>query len=413
MSLWKRNLIVCWLGAFTTSCGICIVVPFMPLYIEQLGVSDIRLVSQLSGVAFSVTFLAAAVMSPVWGRLADAHGRKTVMMCTSLGLAASNFVYPFVHNVGLLIVVRLIQGLVSGYNPSANALIARVTPDEKAGWALATLSTGPMAGSLLGPIIGGWLDTVMDMRDTFFVTTVSLFLSFLIAAIFIKEDTSPERPLKLLTHQKPGSVLAQIDGRFLFIALMASTCILNAANQSIEPIVSLFVRQLFVQNHTPATYLSLLSGIVISATGFGILLTASRIGQLADRRGYMRVLALSLLFSAALFIPMAFVRNAWQLTALRFLFGIAQAGIAPIISTMLKKTTPQGVFGRVFGINQGMMYLGMVFGPMLGSAISSTLGFAHIFFITSAMLWVNLALVGLAARRLPAALRRPAGPKNV
>lgn len=404
MQLWKRNLIVCWLGSFTTSCGINIVVPFMPFYIEQMGIKDLGMVTLLSGIAFSITFLAAALMGPLWGRLADTHGRKTVMMCTSLGLAAANFAYPFLHSVWLLLLFRMLQGLVSGYNPSANALIARVTPDKKAGWALATLSTGMMAGTLLGPVIGGYLDTTIHIRNTFFVTTASLFLSFLIAALFIKEGDLPDRPLAVVTQTKPGSLLNLIDGRFFFFMLMATTCLINTANQSIEPIVSLFVRQLFERSHTVSGQISLFSGFVISATGVGILLTASLIGRLADRTSYTRVLFFSLLFSGILFVPMAFVQNAWQLMGLRFLFGIAEAGIMPIVSTLLKKTSPPDVFGRVFGYNQSMSYLGLVLGPLLGSSVSAYGGFAHIFLITSGILFCNLLLLILSMRHLPKSL---------
>ncbi|ADU28123.1 MFS transporter [Ethanoligenens harbinense] len=403
MELWKRNLIVCWLGEFTTSCGMSIVVPFMPFYIEQMGIKDLSTVSVLSGAAFSITFVTAAVMAPVWGTLADLRGRKTVMMCTGLGLAVSNFFYPFLHSIWLLMLMRALQGVVSGYIPSANALMARVTPEKKTGWALATLSTGMMSGSLLGPVIGGYLDTTIHIRNTFFVTTASLFLSFLIAALFVKEDAG-ERPLAVVTHAKPGPLLPTIDGKLLFVALMATTCLINVANQSIEPIVSLFVRQLFVQSHTGTGQISLFSGIVISATGVGILLSASLIGRLADRTGCMRVLILSLLFSGILFVPMALVQNAWQLMALRFLFGISQAGIMPVVSTLLKKTSPADVFGRVFGYNQAMTYLGMVLGPLLGSLISARLGFSHIFWITAGILLGNLALVAAARRKLPAAL---------
>lgn len=409
MQLWKRNLIVCWLGSFTTSCGISIVVPFMPFYIEQMGIKDLRTVAILSGVAFSITFLAGALVAPLWGRLADLHGRKTVMMCTSMGLALSNFAYPFVHSIWLLLFFRIIQGLVSGYNPSANALIARVTPDKKAGWALATLSTGMMTGTLLGPVIGGYLDTTIHIRNTFFVTTASLLLSFLIAALFVKEGDLPERPLAVITHAKPGSLLTLVNGRFFFLTLMATTCLINTANQSIEPIVSLFVRQLFEKNHAVSGQISLLSGLVISATGMGILLTASLIGRLADRTGYMRVLLLSLLFSGILFIPMAFVQNAWQLMGLRFLLGISQAGIMPIISTLLKKTAPPDIFGRIFGYNQAMTYLGLVLGPMLGSLVSAHFGFSHIFFITAAILFGNLLLTVFSSRHLPESLRTHAG----
>lgn len=269
---------VCWFGCFSTNAGACLVMPFLSFFIENLGVKNVGQVEQLSGVAFSITFLAGCLMSPLWGKLADSRGRKTVLMYTGLGLTLSDFIFIFTPNVQILIVFRLLQGLVSGYNPAATSLVAKDTPTEKAGWALATLSTGQMAGTLVGPIIGGYLNELMPIRMVYLVTSGFLFISFLVS-FFLKENQIEDSLKDAVPVQKTGSIWQYIDAKLVVFSLLLSTCLINTANQSIEPIVSLFVRSLLITAHTAVSHVSFYSGIVVSATGFGILLTASIIGK--------------------------------------------------------------------------------------------------------------------------------------
>lgn len=399
MTKWKKNLMILWIGCFTTSCGSNLVVPFLPLYIQQFGVHNLAQIDRLSGIVFGITFLAAAIMSPFWGRLADFKGRKPVLMATSLGLSIGNLLFVFTSSVPQLIVFRLILGVVSGYIPAANSFIAKNVPENKAGWALATLSTGGTAGALLGPVIGGYLDELIGMRWVFTFTSAFLFMSFLIACFFLHEKGGDEiaspAPSTPVLQPAPVTVVPKV----LLATLLISACLINTANQSIEPIVSLYVKQLLQISHTGSGHVSLISGMVVSATGFGVIFTASFMGKLADRTGYMKILRLCVIFSAAVFIPMAFVRNAWQLLVLRLLLGFTQAGILPIISTLHKKTTPPEILGRIFGYNQAAQFAGLVIGPVLGGEISSCFGYSYIFYFTALLLIINLAVLGLARRK--------------
>lgn len=393
MKDWKKNILICWVGCFTTSCGMSLVVPFLPFFIQQLGVKNLNYVEQLSGLAFGITFLFAAIMSPLWGKISDTHGRKVALMCTSLGMCIVNFFTGFSVNIYMLIFFRILQGLASGYIPAAVSLIAKETPEENVGWALATLTTGSMAGSLIGPVVGGYLDELMGIRNVFFVTAGFLFLSFLVTKLFLVEKIHAKPLKEIKKGDAEQSIWSRIEYKYLVFGLLISSCVINTANQSIEPIVSLYVKHLFAISHTNSTHLSLYSGLVMSATGFGVLLTASKIGRLGDRTSYLRVFCISILCSAAIFIPMAFVRNAWELMGLRFILGITQAGIMPAIATMLSKVSPDDISGRMFGYNQAAQFAGLVIGPILGGQLSSHFGFACIFFSTSFLLIVNFLMM--------------------
>lgn len=142
MEAWKVNIISVWLGCFFTGLAMSQILPFLPLYVEQLGVRSHESLSLWSGMVFSATFLVSAIVSPLWGSMADRRGRKLMLLRASLGMAVVIALQAFVTSVWQLLLLRALMGLTSGYIPNAMALVASQVPREKSGWALGTLSTG-------------------------------------------------------------------------------------------------------------------------------------------------------------------------------------------------------------------------------------------------------------------------------
>ena len=157
MESWRVNLISVWFGCFFTGLAISQILPFLPLYISQLGVSSHEALSMWSGLTFSVTFLISAIVSPMWGSLADRKGRKLMLLRASLGMAIAILLQAFATNVWQLFLLRGVMGLTSGYIPNAMALVASQVPRERSGWALSTLSTAQISGVIGGPLMGGFI----------------------------------------------------------------------------------------------------------------------------------------------------------------------------------------------------------------------------------------------------------------
>ncbi|MHB1654420.1 MAG: multidrug efflux MFS transporter [Desulfitobacteriaceae bacterium] len=381
MPLWKRNLFACWFGSFVTMAGMSLVIPFLPLYIEQLGVHTTAGIEQWSGAAFGATFILSAIVSPIWGKLADQHGRKLMLLRASIGTAIVVTLMGLVQNVYELVALRLLMGAVSGYIPAAITLIATQTPKEHAGWALGTLSTGSVGGSLLGPLVGGWLAEIIGFRHIFFVTGVFMFVTFLVTILFVHEKFNRINSAPLSDRE----VWKMISKPKVLVAMFITSFMLQLANLSIEPIVTVYIKQLMQD----MSHVALISGVVVSAPGFASVLTAPRLGRLSDRVGPRKVLLACLILAAILFIPQAFVQNPWQLMGLRFLLGIAVAGLLPAINSLVNRSVPASVSGRVFGYNQSAQYLGNIAGPVLGGQMAAHLGIHYVFFSTSTLLLLN------------------------
>lgn len=125
---WKRNLTVAWLGCFLTGAAFSLVMPFLPLYVEQLGVTGHSALNMWSGLVFSITFLFSAIASPFWGGLADRKGRKIMLLRSALGMAIIMALMGLAQNVWQFLILRALLGLLGGFIPNANALIA--TPNS-------------------------------------------------------------------------------------------------------------------------------------------------------------------------------------------------------------------------------------------------------------------------------------------
>ena len=186
---WKRNLLISWIGCFFTGASFSLVMPFIPLYIEELGAPASQ-VPLLSGLAISITALAAAIVAPIWGNLADRKGRRLMMIRAAAGMTVTMGALAFVPNVYWLLVMRFFTGVLSGYIPNATALIAYQAPREKSGWAIGTLATGAIAGNLIGPLMGGILAELLGMKNVFIITGMILFITLLLTIFLVKENAN-------------------------------------------------------------------------------------------------------------------------------------------------------------------------------------------------------------------------------
>lgn len=385
MKMWKRNLIFCWFGMFVTGIGMSQIAPVLPLYIQQLGVRDTALISQISGIAFGITFIISAIFSPIWGQAADKFGRKPMLLRASLGMSIVIGCMGFAPNVYILIGLRLLQGVITGYSTACTTLIATQTDNEHAGYALGTLSTANIAGSLLGPTFGGFMEEAVGLQSVFFITSALMFIAFLTTALFVKESFKCEDK-KVSTFKE---VWRTVPEKNLTITMFVTFFILSVALYTVEPIVTIYVDQLSKNS----THVALLAGITFSASGLANILAAPRLGKLSDKIGAHKVILIALVVAGIIFIPQAFVKNPWELMFLRFVLGLAAGGLSPSVNILVKKITPDAITGRIFGFSMAAGYLGVFGGSVLGGQVAAYLGIRYVFFITSALLLINAAWV--------------------
>jgi MFS family permease len=377
---WRRNLIVCVFGSFTTIVAMTLLLPFLPLYVEALGVKSHAAIVQWSGVAYGATFLSAALTAPLWGRLGDRYGRKLMLIRASLGMAVAMSLIGMAHNVWQLVALRLLAGLLGGYASGSTVLVATQTPKSRCGWALGVLSSGIMAGNLAGPLIGGSLPPLIGVRATFFAAGALIFVAFLATAFLLKED--PRLAPKKTEKQQVD--WQAIPDRRPIVAMLVTGALLMVANMSIEPIITVFVAQI-----VEVRQVTFVAGLVMSAAALGSILSASRLGRLADRIGHWNVIVGCLAVAAVLLIPQAFVTAGWQLVVLRFLMGTALGGLLPCVASVIRHNVPQTAAGRMLGYSTSAQYTGQVLGPLLGGFVGGHFGMRAVFLGTSVLMAIG------------------------
>jgi MFS family permease len=389
---WQQNLYVCLFGSFTTIIAMTLILPFLPLYVEQLGVQSPAAIVRWSGIAFSVAFLAASFVSPLWGRLADRYGRKLMLVRASFGMAAVMSLIGLAHNIYELVGLRLLIGLAGGYASGSIILVAMQTPKDRSTWALGTLSIGTMAGSFVGPLLGGILPGLIGIRETFFAAGGAIFVAFLATCFLIREQRMAPAAKQAA---RVGTWSAIPDRRPVF-AMLATALLLMFANMSIEPIITVYVAQLV----TDQSRIAFMSGLVMAASALASIIAAPRVGRLADRIGTWHVVIGSLVACGLLLIPQAFVTDAWQLVFLRFLMGLALAGLLPSVTALIRHSVPDSVTGGVLGYSQSAQYMGQIAGPLVGGFAGAQFGMRSVFFATAVLMLAGAAVNWLVFRSL-------------
>ena len=393
--VWRRNLVVCVLGSFSTILAMTLMLPFLPIYVEQLGVTGHAAIVQWSGVAYSAAFLSAGLVAPLWGHLGDRYGRKIMLVRASLGMAVTMSLIGFSANIWQLVGLRLLAGVAGGYSSGATILVAVQTPRDRSAWALGVLSSGLMAGNLLGPLVGGTLPPLIGIRATFWAAGALIFVAFLATVLLVKEAPRPVET----TKARPRGGWSQIPDKSVVVAMLATGLLLVFANMSIEPIITVYVGPL-VDDPAKMTFVA---GLVMSAAALGSILSASRLGRLADRIGHARVITLALVVSGLLLIPQAFVTAGWQLIGLRFLMGLALGGLLPCVTAVIRHNVPDHVVGAALGYSISAQFAGQVAGPLIGGFVGGHVGMRAVFLATSALLLLgavyNWRVIGFGGNR--------------
>jgi MFS family permease len=397
---WRRNLYVCLLGSFTNITAMTLLLPFLPIYVEHLGVRGHAAIVQWSGIAYGITFLGAGVMAPVWGKVADLYGRKMVLMRACLAMAICMSLIGVAQNIWELAAIRLAAGVLGGFASGAVVLVATQTPKAHSGWALGTLSMGTMSGTLLGPLIGGVLPGLIGLRQTFFLSGGVIFIAFLATVFIVREDFQPA-PKGARAAQPAWSMIG--DHRPV-VAMLATATLLMLANMSIEPIITVFVGQIV----RPGTDVVFTSGLVMAASAVGSVAAAPRLGRLGDRIGYWKLIILCLTCCGLLLIPQAFVTSSWQLIGLRFLMGVSLSGLLPAIAATIRHNVPHGAAGTILGYNTSAQYAGQVLGPLAGGFVGGHVGMRAVFLATALIMFAGAAFNFVVGRRLGVVERRVA-----
>ncbi|TWT24414.1 MFS transporter [Planomicrobium sp. CPCC 101110] len=393
MKMQKKNFMIIMFTNFLVAGSTTMIMPFLSLYIESLGSYTEEYVQRWAGLVFGVTFVAALIMSPVWGRIADKYGYKPILVINGFGIAISIYLMGTAGSVHELFFIRLFMGLVTGFIPTSLAFVSSQTSREIAGRTLGTLQMGSVSGTLFGPVIGGLMADTFGFKYTFIITALVIGTAALLVLFGIKEVKRLKKKDAHIYARK--TIIQGILHHRLLLNVMIITSLIQIGTFSIQPLLSLYVSHL-VEGSSQVAFLA---GITFSATGVGNLLFARRWGRLGDSIGYEKVLGFLLVLAFVFIIPQAFANELWQLIALRVLFGIAVGGMIPTTTALMRREAPVEIQGEVMGYNTSFRFLGNIIGPMFGGIVSGFIGIPSVFIVTGLLFLISFAFLKYTLKR--------------
>lgn len=391
METWKRTVYISLVCVFCTSFGVSQLGPILPLYFHDLGVTTPEAMSLWSGLATGITFLIVCLAAPFWGRLADRKGRKITLIRSSFGMALCNVLIAFQTTPEGVVIIRLIQGLVSGFYSASITLIASESPIERTGWALGLLASANLAGSLIGPLLGGYIADTVGIRNDFIIVGILMGLAGVLATAFIHENYIPKPNIEKLSISKLKEQIPEFSS---IVALCVASFIYAICIMSLQPVISVYIKGIVPSN---TENLAFIAGTVFSAMGIAQLMSSSPLGKLVDKVGPRKVLVVSLIYVGLFNIPQAYVTDVYQLALIRFLQGFGLGGMLPALNTYLSSKTPREFTGQVFSYNQSCLFFGYFLGAIGGSSLMALLGFTTLFWVSGGLfilsaLWIAFKL---------------------
>lgn len=363
---WRRTLTILFIAQVITSVGFSSMFPFLPLYVAELGSSTHLSVEFLAGMVYSAQAFAMMIASPFWGAVADRYGRKLMLERAMFGGAVILLLMAFVTSAEQLVLLRTIQGLITGTIAAANALVAAVVPRRQTGYAMGLIQVGSGAGVAFGPMIGGVTADVLGYSATFYITAAMLVFAGILVWLGVEEHFDPEET------GGQRQVSFKDEWRHVFTSPGVTTTfslrfMSQLGSMMIIPILPLFVPTVLAD----ASRLNTFTGLVIGVSSATTTVSAVYLGRLGDQTGHRRIVISSALLAAFLYGIQSLVTAGWQLLVLQALVGIAMGGIIPAISALLANLTTTGEAGAVYGLDNSINAAGRSVAPLLGSLVAA------------------------------------------
>jgi MFS family permease len=399
----RRNVFVSAATSFTGFAGFTLVMPFLPLYISELGVRDIGEIAMWSGLTLGATPAITAISAPLWGRVGDRYGSKLLVIRSLSAFVLTKAAMAFVTAPWQLVALRGLLGVFAGYGALTMSMAAESVPRARMAKAIGYVQMGQRLGPAVGPVVGGFLAPVVGLRRAFLVTAAFYMAALVMIAAFYKE---PRARHAREARRSLGSVARELASTPGFLLTLAVIFTLQTVDRSFSPILPLFVEQLGVPTARVATVSGLLFSLIAVCAAIGHTCAGEFMARWSPR-AIMTSVAAS---TALALIVIVLIPSLWTLSAALIVaslgIGVAMTAAYSVAGALL----PADAHVTGFGIMTTASLVGLAFSPVLAGFVGAS--GLRVVFLVDVVLLVVLGLAVLTAYRgtVPtiAARERPA-----
>ena len=400
---WKAKLWTYTVCIFFTSGSYTMCIPFLPVYLLELGAPE-ESIEVWSALVFSSCFLIAGIMAPVWGKISDTRGKKSMALRAAVLLALCYTLGGLVTAPIQLLGVRILQGFANGYLPVIMSIVSEDSPKEKLGTSMSFIQSAQLVGTVSGPLLGGSLAHIFGYRASFIIAgcclTLVVFITYLVPGT--------KKAVAAVTKAAPQtSIIADLKYCFtnpIVRELLIAGAIFSMVMLAIQPLLSLYVAQLIGGYADVAFY----AGLACSLPPLIGAFTSPMWGYLGQRRGYYRVIAVTTMGAGIFLAVQSLAPSYWILMIMSALMGLFIVGFNPALCASITLATPDDFKGRAFGALTMAGQLGCMVGPFLGALVSSSLEMRYQFTVSGSVLILLSLYFGYRFVALRRAKRRGA-----
>jgi len=402
---WRRTLYAVAAGELLAIAGFSTFTPITPYFLKELGVVDQGRLKLLTGLVQALPSVSLVIFSPIWGGIADNYGRKQMLLRALIGGTVVMLLMGLVTAPWQLVVLRTIQGCLTGTVAAATIMVASIAPAEEVGYGLGFLQMAIYLGASVGPPAGGLVAQVFGLRANFFATAALMLAAAILVGLLAVDNFQPPRIRKPITSSLLPDFRPLARSRALW-SLMAVICADQVAGSITNPFLPLFIQGI---STSAAVWIP---GAII---GFGAVASAAGaliVGRFSRGIGYRRVLIICMSGAALFIVPQPFVANPLQLLFLRMASCFFVGGNLPSVNALIAQRVQAGKQGSIYGLSSSIASGSNALGPVIGASIALAIGFEAVFLTTAAILAGAGIAITLFVRTRAVSAGATAGPRG-
>jgi DHA1 family multidrug resistance protein-like MFS transporter len=361
---WRRNRLAINVAAALVFSGFTFVMPFLPLYVKDLGIAGEANIATWAGLLLTVAPLLASLLAPAWGRIGDRYGMKLMIERCTLAMALHWAFFGFATSVYQLLILRLALGLSGGFATLSMPLLVSTTPKDHMSKSIGYLQTVQMISSAVGPIMGGLLADWIGIRKTCMVSAILATLALILIHRLYQD---PEDAHARLNGVEEKSIsFRQATAIPSFGIMLSVLFFVNFVERSYAPVIPLYILTLGTSLKNAAKT----AGLVLSLGLLAEAISAMALGNRMKMKAAGKILLWRLAAGALICLPMGLVWTTAQLLVLRLALGLLAGGCMVVIYTLASLVIPKETRATSFSFLASASLLGASIGPVAAGALT-------------------------------------------
>jgi DHA1 family multidrug resistance protein-like MFS transporter len=357
----RRNQLAVTMAGFMGFAGFTLAMPFLPLYITQLGVTDVRQVALWTGLSLGATPAITMFSAPLWGRVGDRYGSKLLVMRSLAAFVLCKGGMAFVTAPWQLLALRALLGLFAGYGALTISMAAESAPRERMTEAIGQVQMGHRLGPALGPVLGGLLAPAVGLRAAFLVAAAFYLLALVQVAVAYVE------PRRRAPHDAAARIPFATVLRMPHVAVCLAIILgFQLVDRSFGPVLPLFIGELGL----PVSRIPLVSGLLFSLSAVCAAAGHKWAGPLGRRRSPRYLVVRSAVAGAAAMLGFVLAPNVWVVTVATVVFSVATGVAMTVAYATAGRALPLAAHATGFGLMTSASLAGLAISPIVAGLVA-------------------------------------------